>query len=62
VVIGQVLSRFKQGGLVRADADGGFRYAPRSRELDAVVGALLDEYERRPVGVMEEIYIANRPL
>jgi hypothetical protein len=59
LVIQEVLTIFKAIGLLSADADGAVRYAPVSPELDAVVGEIVTEYERRPIGVMKEIYAAE---
>jgi hypothetical protein len=56
LVIQEVLATFRAVGLLTAEADGAARYAPASAELDAVVGEIVAEYERRPIAVMKEIY------
>jgi hypothetical protein len=56
LVIQEVLATFRSIGLLTAEADGGVRYGPASPELDAVVGEIVAEYERRPIAVMKEIY------
>lgn len=59
LVIQEVLSTFKSIGLLSSDAEGAVRYVPASPELDAVVGEILAEYQRRPVSVMKEIYAVD---
>lgn len=59
LVIQDVLTTFKAVGLLSHDSDGAVRYAPVSPELDAVVGEIVAEYERRPVTVMKQIYAAE---
>jgi hypothetical protein len=56
LVIQEVLTTFKAIGLLSADVDGAVRYAPTSPELDALVGEIVGEYERRPIAVMKKIY------
>ncbi len=43
------LEHFAREGLVQAEAEDRFRYAPRSEELAASVARLVEAYDRRPV-------------
>ena len=46
-------------GLVAAEADGTWRYGPRTADLDRIAGALAEAYTTRRVAVIE--LIATRP-
>jgi hypothetical protein len=53
----EILGRFSHAGLVREEG-GGFRYAPASDELAALVNELEAEYAARPLTVFKAIVAA----
>jgi hypothetical protein len=56
LAIQQAVSGFRAAGLV-ADEEGGIRYRPATPQIDALVGEIGREYERRPIALVKEIYV-----
>lgn len=55
------LQQFVQEGLVRAEANGSYRFAPRERKWVPIMAELRAAYQKRPVSIIQAIY-ASRPV
>jgi hypothetical protein len=58
--IAQRFQHLLASGLLRESAPGHFQYAPRSAELDQVVGRVAEGYHERRVAVIS--LIASKPI
>src|SRR5947207_3166841 len=61
MVVREIMAAFHKTGLV-AEADGAFKFAPSSPELEDVVAKLAGEYAKRPLQVINEIYADKQGL
>jgi DNA-binding IclR family transcriptional regulator len=57
-LVEEILGTFTRQGLVSAEANGGYRYAPAGSETDAAVSELTRLYAERPMAVIKEILSA----
>ncbi len=58
LIVSQGVSGLQQAGLVAAEADGAFRYAPASTDLDHLVQKLQRLYQERPSVVTRALFSA----
>jgi hypothetical protein len=58
-VVADVLSTFRQAGLVAEEADGRFRYAPAASHLDRAVEQIASAYASKPLAVSKVILAAG---
>ena len=58
LAIQQALAAFRAAGILAEEPGGGVRYHPPP-DLDRLVIEIITEYERRPIAVIEEIYISE---
>ena len=58
LVISQGIAGLRQAGLIIAEADGVYRYAPASPELDRLVQQLERVYRERPSAVTRALFSA----
>jgi hypothetical protein len=59
VAIQQALAAFRAAGLVSDEPGGVVRYQPANPGLDALAAEVMAEYDRRPIGLIEEIYVSE---
>ena len=57
-LVGDLLAQFERGLLVKAEADGRYRYAPVTAELERMVEELKTAYADRPLMVVKAIVSA----
>ena len=57
-LVEEILATFIRQGIVTAEPDGGYRYAPAGSEVDAAVSELTRLYAERPMAVIKEILSA----
>jgi DNA-binding IclR family transcriptional regulator len=58
VAVDEALRNLQRVGLVAADTDNRYRYAPASAELDALASGIAQAYARRPTAVVKAIVTA----
>jgi hypothetical protein len=54
-LVSQILQKFEQVGLASREADGTFRFAPRSSEMARLVAELEEIYATKPVTIVKAI-------
>lgn len=57
-LVDEVLATFTRQGLVAAGADGTYRYAPETPDVDRLASELTQLYAERPIAVIKEIVSA----
>lgn len=57
-LVEEILVSFTRQGLVTADADGTYRYAPLNAEIEAMAAEVTRLYGERPVSIIKEIMTA----
>lgn len=57
-LVEEILASFTRQGLVAVDANGRYRYAPASADLDGLVTELTRLYAQRPLAVIKEVLSA----
>jgi DNA-binding IclR family transcriptional regulator len=58
VAVDEALRNLQRVGLVAADTDNRYRYAPASAELDALASGIAQAYATRPTAVVKAIVTA----
>ena len=60
LIVADALTGLQQAGLVVAEADGTWRYAPAAGHLDSVVQQIAAAYAEQPLAVSREVLAADR--